>query len=75
MIGIKTKVTLERTLYLDLPDDTSEADILKEANKEVILPTNALYTASQALRNLQVNIPHLDLTDWNTTDINYEVIQ
>ena len=75
MIGIKTKVTLERTLYLDLPDDASEEDILKEANKEVILPTNALYTASQALRNLHVNIPHLDLTDWNTTDINYEVIQ
>lgn len=43
MIGIKTKVTLERTLYLDLPDDASEADILKEANKEVILPTDALY--------------------------------
>ena len=33
MIGIKTKVTLERTLYLDLPDDASEADILKEAIK------------------------------------------
>ena len=75
MIGIKTKVTLERTLYLDLPDDASEEDILKEASKEVTLPTNALYTASQALRNLHVDIPHLDLTDWNTTGINYEVIQ
>ena len=75
MIGIKTKVTLERTLYLDLPDDASEEDILKEANKEVTLPTNALYTASQALRNLHVNVPHLDLTDWNTTGINYEIIQ
>ena len=75
MIGIKTQVTLERTLYLDLPDDVSEEDILKEANKEVILPTNALYTASQALRNLHVNVPHLDLTDWNTTGINYEIIQ
>ena len=75
MIGIKTKVTLERTLYLDLPDDASEEDILKEANKEVTLPTDALYTASQALRNLHVDVPHLDLTDWNTTGINYEVIQ
>ena len=46
MIGIKAKVTLERTLYLDLPDDVSEEDILKEANKEVILSTNALYTSS-----------------------------
>ena len=75
MRGIKTKVTMERTLYVDLPDDATEAEILEAANREIILPTNALCTASNALRNLHVNIPHLDLTDWNTTDINYEVIQ
>ena len=75
MRGIKTKVTMERTLYVDLPDEATEAEVLEAANKEIILPTNALYTASQALRNLHVNIPHLDLTDWNTTGINYEVIQ
>ncbi len=75
MRGVKTKVIMERTLYIDLPDDATEAEILEAANREIILPTNALYTASNALRNLHVNIPHLDLTDWNTTDINYEVIQ
>ena len=75
MRGVKTKVIMERTLYIDLPDDATEAEILEAANKEIILPTNALYTASNALRNLYVTIPHLDLTDWNTTDINYEVIQ
>ena len=75
MRGIKTKVTMERTLYLDLPDDATEAEVLEAANKEIILPSDALYTASQALRNLHVNVPHLDLTDWNTTGINYEIIQ
>lgn len=75
MRGVKTKVIMERTLYIDLPDDATEAEVLEAANREIILPTNALYTASNALRNLHVNIPHLDLTDWNTTDINYEVIQ
>ena len=75
MRGIKTKVTMERTLYIDLPDDATEAEVLEAANKEIILPSDALYTASQALRNLHVNVPHLDLTDWNTTDTNYEVIQ
>lgn len=75
MRGIKTKVTMERTLYIDLPDDATEAEVLEAANKEIILPTNALYTAAQALRNLHVNIPHLDLKDWNTTDTNYEIIQ
>ena len=75
MRGIKTKVTMERTLYIDLPDDATEAEVLEAANKEIILPSDALYTASQALRNLHVNVPHLDLSDWNTTGINYEIIQ
>ena len=75
MRGIKAKVTMERTLYIDLPDDATEAEVLEAANKEIVLPTNALCTASQALKNLHVNVSHLDLTDWNTTDINYEVIQ
>ena len=75
MRGIKAKVTMERTLYIDLPDDATEAEVLEAANKEIILPSDALYTASQALRNLHVNVPHLDLTDWNTTGINYEIIQ
>lgn len=66
---------MERTLYVDLPDDATEEEVLEMANKEIILPTNALYTASQALRNLHVNVPHLDLADWNTTDINYEIMQ
>ena len=75
MRGVKTKVIMERTLYIDLPDDATEAEVLEAANKEIILPSDALYTASQALRNLHVNVPHLDLTDWNTTGINYEIIQ
>lgn len=75
MRGIKAKVIMERTLYIDLPDDATEAEVLEAANKEIILPTNVLRTASQALRNFHVNIPHLDLTDWSVTDTNYEVIQ
>ena len=75
MRGIKTKVTMERTLYVDLPDDATEAEVLEAANKEIILPSDALYTASQALRNLHVNIPNLDLNDWNASDVNYEIIK
>ncbi len=75
MRGIKAKVIMERTLYIDLPDDATEAEVLEAANKEIILPTNALHTASQALKNFHVNILHLDLTDWSITDTNYEVIQ
>lgn len=75
MRGINVKVTMDRTLYIDLPDDATEAKVLETANKEIVLPANALYTISQALKNLHINIPHLDLTDWNTIDVNYKIIQ
>lgn len=75
MRGIKTKITMERTLYIDLPDDASEEEVLAAANKEIILPTEALYSVSHALKNLHVNIPNIDLKDWNTTDIKYEIVQ
>lgn len=75
MIGIKTKVTLERTIYLDLPDNTSEEDIINKAKEEIIHPLNAFYTANQALKSLHVNIPKLDLSDWSSTDISYNIIK
>lgn len=75
MIGIKAKTTLERTIYLDLPDDASEEDIINKAKEEIIHPLNAFYTATQALKSLHVNIPKLDLSDWNATDISYNIIK
>lgn len=75
MIGIKAKTTLERTIYLDLPDNASEEDIINKAKEEIIHPLNAFYTATQALKSLHVNIPKLDLSDWNATDISYNIIK
>lgn len=75
MIGIHITITMERTLYLDLPEDMSEEDILKNANKEIILPNNAMSMANTALRNLHINIPKIDLEDWNSTNVKYEVVK
>lgn len=75
MIGIKVKTNLERTIYLDLPDDTSKEDAINKAKEEVIHPLNAFYTATQALKSLHVNIPKLDLSDWSSTDISYNIIK
>lgn len=75
MIGIKTKVEMERTLYLDLPDDSKEEDILKKAKEEVILPIDAVNIASRALNSMNVHIPKLDLRDWKLNDIKQEIIK
>lgn len=75
MKGIKTKAILERTLYLDLPDDTSDEEVLKQAKSEIIPPIDAFYTAAQALKSLHINIPKLDLKDWSMSDIEYEIVK
>lgn len=75
MKGVKVKTTLERTIYLDLPDNASEEDIINKAKEEVIHPLNAFYTATQALKSLHVNIPKLDLSDWSSADISYNIIK
>lgn len=75
MIGVKNIVTLERTLYLDLPDTTSEVDILKAASDEIILPIDALNKANQVLQQFHINIPKLDLKDWKISDKKYEILK
>lgn len=75
MRGIKAKVTMERTLYVDLPDDATEAEVLEAANKEIILPTSALYKTATILKKLNINIPQLDLKDWRNIDIKYEIVK
>lgn len=75
MIGIKATCTLERTLYLDLPDDMEEDKVIEEAKKEIQLPTNALYSAYQVFNKLNVKVKGLDLKDWDTTNVKYEVIK
>lgn len=75
MIGINAKIVMERTLYVDLPDDTKDEDVLETANKEIILPANALALIATTLDRLHVNIPHLDLKDWNTTDVKFDIIK
>ena len=74
MTGIKVTVTMERTLYIDVPENATQEEILELADKEIILPTNALSMADHALRNMHINIPNLDLKDWEVGTVNKEII-
>ena len=75
MIGIKASCTLERTLYLDLPDNTEDDKVIEEAKKEIQLPINALYSAYQVLNKLNVKVKGLDLKDWDATNVKYEIVK
>ena len=75
MIGVKATCTLERTLYLDLPANVEEEKIIEEAKKEIQLPINALYSAYQVFNKLNVKVKGLDLTDWDATNVKYEIVK
>lgn len=75
MKGIIVNISLTRTLYLDVPDNISDEDFLKKAKQEIVLPHNALAMASNALRNVNMHIPQLDLKDWDVNSIEYNIIQ
>ena len=75
MIGVKATCILERTLYLDLPDNVEEEKIIEEAKKEIQLPINALYSAYQVFNKLNVKVKGLDLKDWDATNVKYEIIK
>lgn len=75
MKGIKATVVMERTLYLDLPDDIKEEEIQKIAEQEIRFPINCLMDAAKIYQQANnVRLPQLDLCDWSTTDFKYEVI-
>ena len=75
MKGITVNISLTRTLYLDVPENISDEDFLKKAKQEIVLPHNALVMASNALRNVNMRIPQLDLKDWDVANVEYNIIQ
>lgn len=74
MKGVTVNITLSRTLYIDVPDDISDKDFLKKIESEVILPHNALTMANNALRSVNINIPNLDISDWDTKNVEYNIL-
>lgn len=75
MTGVKATITMSRTLYIEVPENATEEEILDKANKEIILPHNALYMAANALKKLRVKIDKLDLKDWEVDNYNIKTIE
>lgn len=72
-VGIKATVTMSRTLYIEVPEEATEEDIMKKAGEEIIPPHNAMHIASSALKKLNIKINKLDLKDWEVVD--YDIKQ
>ena len=69
-VGVKVITTMTRTLYIDVPENTPEEEILNIASKEIVSPHNAITIADNALRRIGVKLDKLNLSDWDV--ISYE---
>lgn len=75
MLGVKVSVTLERTLYLDVPDNATLEEKTKKAKEEIILPLDALNIANQTLEQVNIRIPKLDLKDWEMSNCEINLVE
>ena len=75
LVGIEATITMSRTLYIEMPEEATEEEILKKANEEIVSPINAMYMANSALRKLNINIDKLDLKDWEVTEYDIKSIE
>lgn len=73
--GIKAVVTMSRVLYIEVPENASDEEILKTANEEIIPPHNAMYMACDALKRAGIRINKLDLKDWEVIEYDVKPIE
>ena len=72
MRPVKVTVKMERTLYLDVPDDLEEEKFINIAKNEIILPSDVLLYANSILKKLGIKIDkNLDIEDWEISELNY----
>lgn len=74
LVGINMEVTSSRTLYIEVPDNFTEEQILEKAKTEFKTPPEIFSVMKTVLKQVQVKIPKLDLTDWDINSINYKII-
>lgn len=74
LVGIKATVIMSRTLYIEVPEDSTENEILEKAQKEILLPHNALYMADNALKKTGLKVSGLDLKDWEVDKAEYNIL-
>lgn len=74
-IGIKAIITLERVLYIEVEENISDEEVQAKAEKEIILPTNALAIANNTLAKVGIKVSGLDLNDWEVKSYEYRQLE
>lgn len=74
LVGIKVSIQMSRTLYIEVPNDSTEESIINEAKKQALLPYTALCYAESAMKRAGLKVSGIDLADWEVDNAEYNII-
>lgn len=66
---------MSKTIYLDVPDNMKNPEIKKKAEEDLVLPTAGLMKIRELLRKLNIQIPKLDIEDWNVDKVKFKILK
>lgn len=75
MDGVKVTISMSRELFIDRNKDETDEQFLNRIKKEIVLPSDAINIASNALKRVNLNIINLDLKDWYIDNLDYKLIK
>lgn len=75
MDGVKVTISMSRELFIDRNKDETDEQFLNRIKKEIVLPSDAINIASNALKRVNLNIINLDLKDWCIDNLDYKLIK
>lgn len=75
MDGVKVTISMSRELFIDRNKDETDEQFLNRIKKEIVLPSDAINIASNALKRINLNIINLDLKDWYIDNLDYKLIK
>lgn len=71
MKEVVCNITMSRSLFLEVNENTSDEELLNRAKEEILLPHNALSKVQQILNKVGLKLNGLDLNDWNVENCEY----
>jgi len=71
MKEVVCNITMSRSLFLEVSENTSDEELLNRAKEEILLPHNALSKVQQILNKVGLKLNGLDLNDWNVENCEY----
>lgn len=71
MKEVVCNITMSRSLFLEVNENTSDKELLNKAKEEILLPHDALSKVQQILNKVGLKLNGLDLNDWNVENCEY----